>query len=87
MAWHSTGALAAALCNLTPMQRKSPVSADICLFSSPHPCSLQNVFIAVNFEEESDTAEAEANDDDAMMRFEFLEGIVRAAFGKYISSK
>lgn len=41
----------------------------------------------MNFEEESETAEAEANDDDAMMRFEFMEGIVRAAFGKYIASK
>lgn len=47
----------------------------------------QTIFIAVNFEEESETVEAEANDDDAMMRFEFLEGIVRCAFGKYISSK
>lgn len=28
----------------------------------------QTVFIAVNFEEESGTAEADANDDDAMMR-------------------
>ncbi|KAG2452447.1 hypothetical protein HYH02_002689 [Chlamydomonas schloesseri] len=48
---------------------------------------LQTIFISVNFEEESETAEAEANDDDAMMRFEFMEGIVRAAFGKYIESK
>ncbi|KAG2452449.1 hypothetical protein HYH02_002691 [Chlamydomonas schloesseri] len=48
---------------------------------------LQTIFISVNFEEESETAEAEANDDDAMMRFEFMEGIVRAAFGKYIASK
>ncbi len=47
----------------------------------------QTIFISVNFEEESETAEAEANDDDAMMRFEFMEGIVRAAFGKYIESK
>ncbi|KAG2452450.1 hypothetical protein HYH02_002692 [Chlamydomonas schloesseri] len=48
---------------------------------------LQTIFISVNFEEESDTTEADANDDDAMVRFEFMEGIVRAAFGKYIASK
>ncbi len=29
---------------------------------------LQTVFIAVNYEEEKDTQEGEANDDDAMMR-------------------
>lgn len=29
---------------------------------------MQNVFVAVNFEEEDDTIEAAANDDDAMMR-------------------
>lgn len=29
---------------------------------------LQNIFVAVNFEEESTTAEAKENDDDAMMR-------------------
>ncbi|KAG1655046.1 hypothetical protein FOA52_003802 [Chlamydomonas sp. UWO 241] len=48
---------------------------------------LQNVFVAVNYEEEQGTQESEANDDDEMMRFEFLEGIVRAAFGKYIVTK
>jgi hypothetical protein len=48
---------------------------------------LQTVFVAVNFEEEGDSAEAQANDDGAMMRFEFLEGLVRAAFGKLIASK
>ncbi|KAG2491392.1 hypothetical protein HYH03_010183 [Edaphochlamys debaryana] len=48
---------------------------------------MQTIFIAVNFEEETDTAEAEANDDDAMVRFEFIEGLVRAAFGKYIATK
>jgi hypothetical protein len=30
---------------------------------------LQNIFIAVNFEEESEGIEAEENDDDAMMRY------------------
>ncbi|KXZ55497.1 hypothetical protein GPECTOR_2g1046 [Gonium pectorale] len=47
----------------------------------------RTIFIAVNFEEESETVEADANDDDAMVRFEFMEGLVRAAFGKYITSK
>jgi hypothetical protein len=47
----------------------------------------QTIFISVNFEEENDTSEADANDDDKMVRFEFIEGIVRAAFGKYITSK
>ena len=41
----------------------------------------------MNFEEVSATAEAKANDDDAMVRFEFIEGLVRCAFGKYIASK
>ncbi|KAG2484429.1 hypothetical protein HYH03_016739 [Edaphochlamys debaryana] len=48
---------------------------------------LQNIFVAVNFEEEQGTAEAEANDDDAMVRFEFIEGLVRAAFGRYITTR
>mmetsp|Transcript_41878 Transcript_41878/g.125343 ORF Transcript_41878/g.125343 Transcript_41878/m.125343 type:complete len:890 (-) Transcript_41878:2379-5048(-) len=55
--------------------------------NSQRGCStadLSNVFIAVNFEEESGTVESDANDDDEMMRFEFYEGIVRAAFGKFI---
>ncbi|KAG2501783.1 hypothetical protein HYH03_000283 [Edaphochlamys debaryana] len=51
------------------------------------PLDMQNIFVAVNFEEESDTVEAEANDDDAMVRFEFIEGLVRAAFGKYITTR
>ena len=33
-----------------------------------HVSDLQNIFVAVNFEEESDTQEADVNDDDAMMR-------------------
>lgn len=35
---------------------------------------MQNVFVAVNFEEESETAEADANDDDAMMRCVAVDG-------------
>ncbi|KAL6755443.1 hypothetical protein V8C86DRAFT_2677050 [Haematococcus lacustris] len=48
---------------------------------------LQNVFIATNYEEDKVSQESEANDDDAMMRFEFYEGLVRAAFGKFITTK
>ncbi|GIL79647.1 hypothetical protein Vretimale_12241 [Volvox reticuliferus] len=48
---------------------------------------MQNIFVAVNFEEESETEEAAANDDDAMVRFEFMEGLIRAAFAKYIHTK
>ncbi|GLC40789.1 hypothetical protein PLESTB_000022500 [Pleodorina starrii] len=48
---------------------------------------VQNIFVAVNFEEESETEEAAANDDDAMVRFEFMEGLVRVAFVKYINTK
>ena len=33
-----------------------------------HTNDLQNIFVAVNFEEESSSAEAGENDDDAMMR-------------------
>ncbi|GFH12473.1 uncharacterized protein HaLaN_08172, partial [Haematococcus lacustris] len=47
---------------------------------------LQNVFIATNYEEDKVSQESEANDDDAMMRFEFYEGLVRAAFGKFITT-
>jgi len=32
------------------------------------PADLQNIFVAVNFEEESGTSEAKENNDDAMMR-------------------
>jgi len=48
---------------------------------------LVRMFVSTNFEEDSKTEEAEANDDDALVRFEFLEIVVRASFGKYISSK
>ena len=48
---------------------------------------LENIFVAVNFEEaNNNTAESKANDDDSMMRFEFIEGIVRAAFHTYINT-
>jgi hypothetical protein len=33
------------------------------------------------------TQESDANDDNALCRFEFLEVIVRIAFAKYIASK
>lgn len=48
---------------------------------------LVRMFVSTNFEEDSKTEESEANDDDALVRFEFLEIIIRASFGKYISSK
>ncbi|EFJ45989.1 hypothetical protein VOLCADRAFT_118253, partial [Volvox carteri f. nagariensis] len=48
---------------------------------------VQNIFVAVNFEEESETEESAANDDDAMVRFEFMEGLIRVAFAKFISTK
>lgn len=49
---------------------------------------LANIFVAVNWEENQGAAANDAddaNDDLAMMRFEFLEGLVRVAFGKYIT--
>jgi hypothetical protein len=48
---------------------------------------LDTIFISTNFEEDAGTQESDANDDNALCRFEFLEIIVRAAFGKYITSK
>ncbi|GIL52460.1 hypothetical protein Vafri_8339 [Volvox africanus] len=48
---------------------------------------MQNIFVAVNFEEESETEESAANDDDGMVRFEFMEGLIRVAFVKYIHTK
>ncbi|GMH44651.1 hypothetical protein BSKO_12603 [Bryopsis sp. KO-2023] len=48
---------------------------------------LDTMFVSTNFEEESGTHDAEANDDDALVRFEFLEIIIRASFGKYITTK
>ncbi|GLI68136.1 hypothetical protein VaNZ11_012472 [Volvox africanus] len=48
---------------------------------------MQNIFVAVNFEEESETEESAANDDDGMVRFEFMEGLIRIAFVKYIHTK
>ena len=33
-----------------------------------HVTDLENIFVAVNFEEDSKSLEAEENDDDAMMR-------------------
>lgn len=49
------------------------------------PCA-QNIFVAVNYEEESNTSEASENADAAMMRFEFYEAIVRSSMGKFIAS-
>ena len=43
---------------------------------------------AVNFEEsDGDVDDNAENDDNAMMRFEFYEGVIRAAFGRYIYSR
>ena len=47
---------------------------------------MQNIFVAVNYEEESNSIEASENDDVAMMRFEFYEAVIRSSFGKYITS-
>ena len=46
----------------------------------------QNIFVAVNFEEESNTTEAGENDDSAMLRFEFYEAIVRASMSRCSTS-
>ena len=47
---------------------------------------VQNIFVAVNFEEESNTTEAGENDDSAMLRFEFYEAIVRASMSRCSTS-
>ena len=46
----------------------------------------QNIFVAVNFEEESNTTEAGDNDDSAMLRFELYEAIVRASMSRCSTS-
>ncbi len=43
---------------------------------------MQRVFLTVNHEEGPQTSEHELNDDHQMLRFEFLEGLIRAAIGK-----
>lgn len=40
------------------------------------------MFVATNFEEDKGKTAAAANDDDALVRFEFMEVIVRIAFAK-----
>lgn len=46
--------------------------------------ALQTVFVAVKG---SSSRDYEHFDEDAMMRFEFYEGIARAAHGKFIETK
>jgi len=47
------------------------------------PTDCDNIFIATNFEEDPESAMGEANDDNALMRFEFLEALTRVAMLKY----
>jgi len=47
------------------------------------PADCDNVFVATNFEEQKDGALADANDDLALMRFEFLEALTRVALLKF----
>lgn len=53
-----------------------------------HPtCKLADcdrIFISCNFEEEKQSDESKANLDNALMRFEFVEALVRAAVAKYL---
>eukprot|EP00200_Dunaliella_tertiolecta_P007620 CAMPEP_0202380154 /NCGR_PEP_ID=MMETSP1127-20130417/27386_1 /ASSEMBLY_ACC=CAM_ASM_000462 /TAXON_ID=3047 /ORGANISM="Dunaliella tertiolecta, Strain CCMP1320" /LENGTH=1087 /DNA_ID=CAMNT_0048978807 /DNA_START=79 /DNA_END=3342 /DNA_ORIENTATION=+ len=51
------------------------------------PSDIDTMFISTNYEEDSQTQESEANDDNALVRFELLEIIVRMAIGKFIVPK
>ena len=48
---------------------------------------LDSIFVAANFEESTTPLEAAANDDNALVRFEFVEILVRIALAKYIASR
>lgn len=41
------------------------------------------IFIVCNFQPDKKAPEAQVNDEHALMRFEFLEALVRAAIAKY----
>ncbi|KAF5826985.1 hypothetical protein DUNSADRAFT_1559 [Dunaliella salina] len=63
-----------------------------CCISDPkvpgiRPSDIDTMFISTNYEEDSQTQESEANDDNALVRFELLEIIVRMAIGKFIVPK
>ena len=51
--------------------------------------ALDAMFVSTNFEEEDSMSkkEQEENDDNALMRFEWLEIIIRAAIAKYIQEE
>lgn len=48
---------------------------------------LDTIFISTNFEEDKGTEENVVNLDDALMRFEFMEAVLRVARAKFIDSK
>jgi hypothetical protein len=48
---------------------------------------LDTMFLSTNVEEDGDSAEGDANDDRALMRFEWLEIIIRIAFAKYLDTE
>ncbi|KAK3254449.1 hypothetical protein CYMTET_36334, partial [Cymbomonas tetramitiformis] len=47
---------------------------------------LDTMFISTNYEEEKGTIESETNDDRSLMRFEFVEIVVRMALAKYVKN-
>jgi hypothetical protein len=49
--------------------------------------ALDRIFIVVNREDDQEEGTADANDDRALMRFEFLEIILRIAAAKYIDTR
>jgi len=48
---------------------------------------LDRVFVATNFEQDPGSDAGRANLDRALMRFEFLEALMRAAYAKFLESK
>lgn len=52
------------------------------LFCKSADCD--NVFLASNYEEDKTTFESKINKDNAMIRFEFLEALVRLSISKYV---
>ena len=49
--------------------------------------ALDRIFIVTNREDDQEDGTADANDDRALMRFEFLEAIMRIAVAKFIETK
>eukprot|EP00798_Chlamydomonas_sp_ICE-L_P014655 gene14655-20689_t len=48
---------------------------------------LDRIFLIANFEEDKTTESADANPDKALMRFEFLEALIRTAYAKYLEKR